>query len=69
MCDIKVVTDLKTTGMDMLKYATMLMPLTTGDIEKDAQIRKDVWGYCVENRIRYSPRLHVEIFGYNKRGI
>ena len=46
----------------------LLMPLTTYNEVKDKQIRKKVWQYCVKNNIKYSPRLHYEIFG-QKRGI
>lgn len=67
--DIKVVTDLDKIGIDMLKQATMLMPLTTGNKEKNLEIRKKVWDYCVKHNIKYSPRLQVEIFGVNKRKI
>ena len=66
--DIKVVTDLQTVGVDMLKYATMLMPFTSGDANKDLKIRQRVWQYCVEHNVRYSPRLHYETFG-QKRGV
>jgi len=69
MCDIKVVTDLETTGMDMLEFATMLMPLTTKDPVKDLEIRQKVMKYCLEHKLLYSPRLHVEVFGYDKRGV
>lgn len=67
--DTKVVTDMFTVGLDMLKYATMLMPQTSGHLQKDAEVRKKVWEYCTEHRLRYSPRLHVEVFGSGKRGV
>lgn len=66
--DIKVVTDLETTGVDMLEYATCLMPLTTYNKEKDFRIMKKVWQYCVEHKLRYSPRLQNLIYG-KKKGI
>lgn len=66
--DIKVVTDLETVGMDMLQYATMLMPLTTYDTEKDKEIQKRVWTYCVNHDLRYSPRIQVDVWGKD-RGI
>ncbi len=66
--DIKVVTDLETTGIDMLEYATCLMPLTTYNKEKDLEIMKRVWQYCVEHQLRYSPRLQNLIYG-KKKGI
>jgi organic radical activating enzyme len=67
-CDIKVVTDLNKVGTNMLKYATILMPLTTYDKEKDLTIRKRVWNYCVKNNIRYGTRLHVDVWK-QKRGV
>lgn len=66
--DIKVVTDIDTVGVLMLKYATMLMPLTTSNQKKNTKIRKKVWKYCVQNNIRYCPRLHYEVWG-KKRGV
>lgn len=66
--DIKIVTDLETEGVDMLKYATMLMPFSTFDEEKDKEIRSKVWDYCMKHNIRYCPRLHYEVKG-NKRGV
>jgi organic radical activating enzyme len=69
LCDIKVVTDLEKVGRDMIRFATILMPLTTGDVVKDEKIRRKVWNYCVKKGIRYSPRLHIEIWGYGRRGV
>lgn len=66
--DIKVVTDLKKCGVNMLQYASMLMPLSTYNKSKDQAIRKKVWEYCVENKLFYSSRLHIDLFG-KKRGI
>ena len=66
--DIKIVTDLDKVGIDMLSYATLLMPLTTYNKEKDAEIRKKVWKYCVKNNLFYSARLHIDIFG-KKKGV
>lgn len=66
--DIKIVTDLETTGLDMLPYATCLMPLTTYNKEKDFEIMKKVWQYCVEHKLRYSPRLQNLIYG-KKKGV
>lgn len=65
--DIKVVTDLVTTGVGFLHYATCIMPLTTYDKEKDLEIAKAVWLYCAENNIKYCARIHVDIWG-QKRG-
>lgn len=68
--DIKVVTDLEKEGMNMIKDATMLMPLTSNwpDSSADKEVKKKVWDYCVKNNIKYSPRLHVEVFG-KRRGV
>jgi 7-carboxy-7-deazaguanine synthase len=65
--DIKVVTDLEKEGMDMLKGATVLMPLSTYTT-KDREINKKVWEYCTNNNLRFSPRLQTLIFG-KKKGI
>lgn len=61
--DIKVVTDLKKVGKDLIKYATILMPLTTYDEKKDLEIKKRIWRYCIEHNLRYSPRLQVDLWG------
>jgi len=86
--DVKVVTDLNKVGKDMIKYATILMPLTVNDIgtiygipvipseinrdgeivKRNELIRQNVWDYCIKHNLRYSPRLHYEIWG-SKRGI
>jgi 7-carboxy-7-deazaguanine synthase len=66
--DIKVVTDLETEGVDMLPYATMLMPLSTFDEAKDKDISQKVWRYCVEHNIKFTPRAHVATWG-KKTGI
>ena len=66
--DIKVVTDLEKEGVDMIPYATMLMPLNTGEIKKDKEIEQKVWQYCIEKNLRYSPRLQVTVWGLKKRG-
>ena len=64
--DIKVVTDLKKEGMDMLSYATMLMPLTTYNAKKDLAIQRKVWNYCVEHKLRFTSRFQVWIWGKKK---
>lgn len=66
--DIKVVTDLKTLGMDSIKYATMLMPLTVYNNAIDKETRQKVWDYCVKHNLSYSGRLHIEVWG-QKKGI
>lgn len=66
--DVKVVTDLDRVGMDKVEYATMLMPLTTGDEKKDLEIKRRVWKYCIDKGLRYSSRLHVDVWGYKCQG-
>lgn len=65
---VKVVTDL-VVNKDLIPYATMLMPLTVCDDGENIVIRRNVWNYCVEHNIRYSPRLHVEVWGVGKRKV
>jgi len=65
--DIKVVTDCNKLNINMLKYATMLMPLTVYNIKKDKAIRQRVWTYCVNNNIFYSARLHTTIWGKTRK--
>jgi 7-carboxy-7-deazaguanine synthase len=64
--DIKIVTDLETVGKDMIKYATMLMPLTTYNKEKDLKIQQKVWDYCVENNLKFTPRYQVWVWNDKK---
>lgn len=69
--DIKVVTDLDTVGLELLEYATMLMPLTLGtNLGNDTRcidrvetniIANKVWDYCLKHKMRYSPRLHMDL--------
>ena len=59
--DIKIVTDLKL-NKEMIPNATILMPLSTYT-NKDKQIQKDVWEYCVKNKIKYAQRIHVDVWG------
>lgn len=66
--DIKVVTDLKKEGMEMFKYATMLMPLTTYNPKKDLAIQRKVWNYCVKNNIKYTSRYQIWVWG-KKRNV
>ncbi len=66
--DIKIVTDLDM-NRDLIPYATMLMPLTTSDDDKNVAIKKDVWNYCVEHNIHFCLRQHIEVWGRNKRGV
>ena len=66
--EIKIVTDLKEVGVDMLKFADSLMPLTTFDEEEDLKIKQRVWDYCVKHNIRYTPRLHIDVWGA-RRGV
>ncbi len=64
--DIKIVTDLQTVGVDMIKYATMLMPLTRFD-RQDGEIKRRVWEYCARKGLRYSPRLQIDVWGGQKK--
>ena len=64
--DIKVVTDLDNIGVDMIEYASELMPLTTFSIEKDKEIQRKVWEYCSKNKIRFSPRIQIDVWGKRK---
>jgi len=66
--DIKVVTDLDATGVDMLEYATTLMPLSTYNSARDLDTQRKVWDYCVLKNKFYSARLHVGVWG-NKRAV
>jgi len=66
--DIKVVTDLKNIGVDMLSYATSLMPISVYNDKEDKETRQLVWNYCVKHALHYSGRMHVEIWG-QKRGV
>lgn len=66
--DIKVVTEAEEEGMDMIEYATLLMPLTTEDSEANQKIKQNVWELCIEKKIKYCPRLHYEVWG-SKRGV
>ena len=59
--DIKIVTDLEI-NRELIPYATMLMPITTFT-EKDQGIKRKVWDYCVKNNLRYSSRLHIDLWG------
>ena len=65
--DIKVVTDLLL-NKNMIKYATMLMPLTSVAPIKTNEIKKNVWKYCEKNNIRYCLRQHIEVWG-KARGV
>lgn len=65
--DIKVVTDLRTVNAKLLPFATILMPLTTYNVKKDRLIKKRVWDYCLKHGLRYSPRIHVDVFRKKRR--
>lgn len=66
--DIKIVTDLEEVGVNMLKEATMLMPLTSEDKQETIENKKRVWNYCKKNNKRYSPRIQ-EIWGFGANGV
>jgi len=63
----KIVTDLEKIGTDIIEYADALMPLTTGDREKDIETAQKVWDYCVKNGLRFSGRLQYWVWGNKKR--
>ena len=63
LSDIKVVTDMDKMGKSMLRYATMLMPLTVYDEKRDQSIRQRVWQYCSDHNLMYSGRLHISVWG------
>lgn len=67
--DIKIVTDLETVGVDMLNYASILMPLTKQDKEESKKISQKVWDYCIEHDITFGQRLHTYIFDVNQRKV
>jgi organic radical activating enzyme len=66
--DIKVVTDLET-NQKLIKYASTLMPLETGNAEQDLEVKRKVWKYCVDHNVRYSARLHTQVWGFGGKGI
>ena len=55
-------------GMDMLSYATMLMPLSTYNQRKDLATQKKVWNFCVESNLKFTPRFQLWVWG-KKRSI
>jgi organic radical activating enzyme len=59
--EIKVVTDLYL-NKGLIRYADCLMPLTV-DSGRNKKIRQKVWQYCIDNNIRFSPRLHLTVWG------
>lgn len=64
--DIKIVTDLKL-NKDLIEFATMLMPLSTGNDVVDKKIQQRIWNYCVKHNIKYTPRIHRDIWGIRKK--
>ncbi len=64
--DIKVVTDLQNEGTNLIKYATMLMPLSTYNSIKDLNIQQNVWNYCVQHNLKFTPRYQTWIWGQKK---
>lgn len=64
--EVKVVTNLKDIGVDMIEYADTLMPLTGETGEREVIVK--VWQYCVKNNYNFSSRIHYLIFG-NKKSI
>ena len=66
--DIKVVTDMHR-NRELIPYATMLMPLETGEAIQDEVNRKAVWNACIHRKLKFSPRLQTLVWGYNRKGI
>ena len=67
--EIKVVTDTETMNLDLIPYATCLMPLSFEDEAKTKEVKKKVVDYCIKNNIRFTPRLQVDVWGFAKRGV
>jgi 7-carboxy-7-deazaguanine synthase len=65
--DVKVVTDFKE-NKDLIPYANILMPLERGIPKLDKELRKIMWIYCVNNNLRYSPRIQTLVWRYKKKG-
>ena len=65
----KVVTDTETMNVDLIPYATCLMPLSCEDEAKTKEVKKKVVEYCIKNSIRFTPRLQVDVWGFAKRGV
>lgn len=63
LIDVKVVTDGKEFGIDLIQYATMLMPLTVDNQLENVAIQLRVWYLCIEENKRYSARLHKIVGG------
>lgn len=64
--EIKVVTDGVGLNEELIVGADSLMPLTTGNNNNNKIIVQRVWEYCVKNNIRFSPRLHVDVWNSMK---
>ena len=65
--DIKIVTDLETTGKELIPFATFLMPLTIYKPKKDLEIQQKVWNYCIKNNLKFCPRLQYFVWGKKKK--
>ena len=65
--DIKIVTDLDKVNIDILEYATMLMPLSTYNKKNDLAIQREVWNYCVGKKIKMTPRYQTWIWGKRRK--
>jgi len=65
--DIKVVTDCKLNHL-LLKHATVIMPLTTNDENKNIDIKRNVWNMCSDTNMRFCLRQHVEVWK-TKKGV
>lgn len=67
-CDIKIVTDGTTLGIDMIDDATVLMPVTFyGSLQINKRIEQTVWELALRLNKRLSLRLHSIVWN-NIRG-
>lgn len=64
--EIKVVTDGLEMNRDLWEDADSLMPISTGDPEKDKATEQRVWDLCVKMNKRYCHRVHVSVWGYQR---
>lgn len=70
--DIKIVTDLKNIGIDVLQYAmrdeplryiSVVAPLISFDDNKDKQVIRNVWKWCIDNNIKFTVNMASMIWG------
>jgi organic radical activating enzyme len=52
-----------------LQEMIWLQPLTTTipiDTPQHKQLEQDIWNFCVEHNLNYSPRLHTHVWGMQR---